>query len=354
VKVLMPDMPKLPNVMAFLSRIEDSGLYSNFGPIEREYRERISEIIKLDVDRIATATNATIAIQGCCQVMNLHKWQVPNWTFPATALAAGMASTSLELIEIDNSNWRMQIRDTGEAKGRVTVEPFGDAIQLSSYTGLQNLVIDAAASLGNLQDLSSLEPSQAIVFSLHATKILGCGEGSLIVFGDKDLCREFKVWSNFGFDGTRESVIPSSTNAKLSEISAAYALANLIEFPSKKPIYLEYRRIVNEISTNLGILPQFLNSNIVSPYWLVQFSNKELRDFAESELQLSGIETRRWWPKLLSEMKAFQVDNVYAESTPHAKYISETTLGLPFHLRMKVSDFYDVGQKLAQAIGFYT
>ena len=81
-------------------------------------------------------------------------------------------------------------------------------------------IIDGAASLGSIETLKNLPETSNLVFSLHATKYLGSGEGGLVVTGTKEIADELRSWSNFGFQGSRQSMT-QGTNAKMSEIQAA-------------------------------------------------------------------------------------------------------------------------------------
>ena len=211
-------------------------------------------------------------------------------------------------------------------------------------------IIDAAASLGNFDDLSNIEKNMAVIISLHATKILGCGEGGLVIFGDAELAKEFRSWTNFGFSGERDSLIFGATNGKLSEISCAHALASLQEFSQKEDIYVDLRKKVNLISRELRILPEVMDDNRVSPYWIVQFESLERRNMVERILNESGVETRRWWPKPLSKMPAFSGEQVESTAEVNSSFLANTTLGLPFHLKLSDLDIHEIASRLEIAL----
>ena len=56
--------------------------------------------------------------------------------------------------------------------------------------------------------------------SLHATKVLGAGEGGFVLCDNRDLVVDIRRRMNFGFRGSREAMVPAF-NAKLSEYHAA-------------------------------------------------------------------------------------------------------------------------------------
>ena len=96
------------------------------------------------------------------------------------------------------------------------------------------VVIDATASFGttkNQQHFGKGFPGP-IVYSFHATKSFGIGEGGLIYSENTDLILKIRQAENFGFSTDRESTL-QGINGKLSEYAAAIALATLDTFEKK-------------------------------------------------------------------------------------------------------------------------
>jgi dTDP-4-amino-4,6-dideoxygalactose transaminase len=71
------------------------------------------------------------------------------------------------------------------------------------------------------------------VYSFHATKGFGIGEGGLIYSSDHEMINRIRQASNFGFNENRESK-QMGLNGKLSEYAAAIGLATLDVFQEKK------------------------------------------------------------------------------------------------------------------------
>jgi len=348
-KVLSVDMPQLKTVIPILEKVHVSGTFSNYGPVEQLYRDQIGKRLNVDAQNIVTCANATIGIQGVCSILNLDEWGVQNWTFPATGLAVQNSRSAIAFVDVSLETWTIDSQRVMSSKGGlISTIPFGAHLSDLPSVSEGFHLIDAAASLGNFDDLSNLKKNMAVVISLHATKILGCGEGGLVIFGDAELAKEFRSWTNFGFSGDRDSRIYGATNAKLSEIACAYALANLNEFPEKKNKYIALRNKVNSVSRELGILPDVMDDERVSPYWIVQFGSKDQRNEIEKQLSNAGIDTRRWWPKPLSQMPAFRDEKTADMDESNSSYLASTTLGLPFHLKLNDRDIDEIGSKLAE------
>ena len=66
-------------------------------------------------------------------------------------------------------------------------------------------------------------------FSMHASKLLNGFEGGYITTNNADLAKQLVLLRTYGFEGQDNIVIPGGINAKLNEIHAAMALANLDE-----------------------------------------------------------------------------------------------------------------------------
>jgi dTDP-4-amino-4,6-dideoxygalactose transaminase len=206
--------------------------------------------------------------------------------------------------------------------------PFGAPIIFENWQGFNSLVIDAAASLGAIPpDFNKMPQNTMVIFSLHATKIFGAGEGALVVCKNLDLAEKLRAWSNFGF---RNSRIADSggTNAKMSEFTAAIALASIRDRESEIDSWnskLEYARQLdypNEFRTIVENYPG------IRPYWIIQLENLHQKQKMIEHLALNMVETRSWWSTTLSTMPAFtQLKKII--NTINSKYFSETHLGLP-------------------------
>ena len=66
-------------------------------------------------------------------------------------------------------------------------------------------------------------------FSLHASKLLNGFEGGYVTTNNAELAHQLALLRTYGFEGQDNCVIPGGLNAKLNEIHAAMALANLDE-----------------------------------------------------------------------------------------------------------------------------
>jgi dTDP-4-amino-4,6-dideoxygalactose transaminase len=97
------------------------------------------------------------------------------------------------------------------------------------------VVIDAAPGLGATDPDGSFFAAGfpgCVVFSLHATKPFGIGEGGLVYSGSDDKVAAIRRLTNFGFTSPGISAAPG-INAKMPEVAAAVGLAVLEGYTEK-------------------------------------------------------------------------------------------------------------------------
>jgi dTDP-4-amino-4,6-dideoxygalactose transaminase len=134
------------------------------------------------------------------------------------------------------------------------------------------------------------------VISLHATKSLGCGEGGVIIANTTEEGEKFRRLINFGFDENKNSDFVG-TNAKMSEYSAAVALASLDGWKkNKKEILIKQSYYLNKINSfsNIQVLAGFTNKWVWGALPIILNNSNELSKLIEAA-KLQGIEMRNWW-----------------------------------------------------------
>lgn len=308
-----------------LAAVDRSGLYSNFGPQEQELRERLAVRFGIDASRLATVANATLGLAGAVAMLGGSRWAVPVFTFAATPAAVLAAGAEVVFADVGND---LVLNESGlPADGWMPVAPFGAPPDIDRWSGAGRVVHDAAASLGNDLDLSGLPAGQAVVFSLHATKVLGSGEGGVVVFGDEADAARFRAWTNFGFSGSREAQV-AGVNAKMSEIQACYVHAALDGWEQERAEWIEARERVKQMAVTVGVnLLRFGNG--VNPYAIARFTDADTALGVESALARHGVGTRRWWSMGCHRMAAYA--RLSAEAFPVTDDIAAKTLGLPIY-----------------------
>lgn len=329
IPVMQPRFPDLANVLSRFRAISDSGVFSNFGPQVKALEARYADFLGTVPEKVVLVANATVGITASIQALGGDKWVVPSWTFSATVAGTLAARVDVTLADITpESQWVKEPSGADTTEGVVKVAPFGSGFSTDVFSKHGRVVVDAAASIAApLPPLRLLPASNCVVFSLHATKVLGIGEGGIVVCGSSQLADEIRSRTNFGFDSSRESQV-IGTNSKMSEFAAAIGHAVLDNWPGEKDEWLEARATVKSLSTPLEHLAFKPSTEVINPYWIVLFNSAQEREKVENALADQKIQSRRWWANGAHRMPAYQ--NLASNGLFSTDSISERYLGLPF------------------------
>jgi dTDP-4-amino-4,6-dideoxygalactose transaminase len=328
---MVPKLPRFEDFRDLLLEIDHSRVYSNFGPMSQRLKEEYGKYLGVSPELIVPLANATLAIQGSIEILDAAEWIIPDYTFAATAHAAVSSRKRIFIADVNIDSFQLELPSNlnyGEF-GIVPVMPFGAPIKFENWNQFSSIVFDAAASLGAPPpDFCNMPLNSIVIYSLHATKVLGCGEGSLAVCSSVQIAEKLQSWSNFGFSGSRVSAI-TGTNAKMSEFSCAVALSALRGLESER---LEWGLAASHVGNSQ--IPSRFNTIVQEylgfrPYWIVTTKNLSERKRLEELMTTHGVQCRQWWGTPLSEMPAF-INLRKLSDTPNSKVLSETHLGLPF------------------------
>lgn len=345
IRVMQPRLPNLTRAAGRLRAVHERMLYSNFGPEVIELEHRFAERLGVEREQVVSASNATLGLTGAVVVSAASDWVVPSFTFPASVSAALVGGGRVVLHDIHPDSWWLDADEVGRGEGIIAVAPFGAAVDLTRYQGREEVVIDAAASLGTEPNLRDLPSTWAVVFSLHATKVLGAGEGAIAVFGDVERARRFRTWSNFGFHGTRESQFVG-LNAKMSEFQAAYAHAALDDWEQERAEWEASRDLVVRAGDAVGLVTFAASRSGITPYWIVVLPDAAATNRLAVELDGHGIGHRRWWSRGCHRMPGFE--HVDRRPLPVTEDVADRYLGLPMYRRMSEADVERIALALAK------
>ena len=332
--VARPWAPSAEALLPYLHRIDAARWYSNFGPLLTEFEERLAGRFAAPT-HIATCANATQAITLTLKALDVQPGLclMPAWTFVATAHAAMAAGLTPYFLDVDPETQVPRPADVRAAIARggvsavIVVAPYGAPLEhrpweaLSDATGVP-VLIDAAAAFDTLT-----RASLPTLVSLHATKLLGIGEGGYLACEDADLVARVRQQTTFGFQGSRESLVPA-TNAKLSEYAAAVGLAALEGWPALR---LRYALAAQKLMLALSLVPEVRFQPGWGTHWVSTTCIVQVEGGAaslEASLAGLGVDTRRWWGGGCQTSPAFAA--CPSDPLPHSEKLAAETLGLPF------------------------
>jgi dTDP-4-amino-4,6-dideoxygalactose transaminase len=168
------------------------------------------------------------------------------------------------------------------------------------------LLLDSAAGVGaERRDQVIAEEDMAEVFSMHATKPLGVGEGGLVLTRDDRVMASVRRLANFGLDEER---IPAEVgiNAKLSEVHAATALAALDRLPAVVEARRARARALLEGLSAYGARPQARAALGTFQFVPVLMPTLAERDAIVAALSRGGVEARTYFYPPMHEAPAYR------------------------------------------------
>jgi dTDP-4-amino-4,6-dideoxygalactose transaminase len=359
-----------------LESIEDSGIFTNYGPVNNRFEATLTKSIFGGVGHCVTVGNATLGLMlaireavsariGTGASKATHYALMPSFTFAAAGHAAIWAGLTPLLCDIDSENWascpkaedRLFEQYAGEIACVVPYAPFGNCIDLDRYERLARehaigVVVDAAGSLGSLDQLGrgfGAGFPYAIVYSMHATKTFAVGEGGVIYSGDADRVQRLRAMGNFGFGQSRTATMPGM-NSKLSEVGALLALSKLHGFDE---VVAHRARLARAYRASL---PSFTFQRVIGCRIAYQFMPVLLpvdwsayRAALLARLAAGGIGAAHYFSPHLAEHPYF-ADICRKGELTVTQQISSRILSLPMADEMNLAEVDEVSGTLLEAM----
>lgn len=366
IPVLRPQLPDADRLLPYLRRIDDTRVYSNWGPLALELEERLARHFALPPGAVVSAGSGTSALVGAILASAGRAGEerrlaiVPAFTFVATAAAAECCGYDVVLADVDSETWMLDAdqvasrSDLNRVGVVVPVAPFGRPVPQQPWlrfrdaTGIP-VAIDGAASfeLATAAADGALGPLP-MALSFHATKSFATGEGGGVAATDVDLVERAGQSLNLGMSGSRDSATPS-VNGKLSEYHAAVGLAELDGWEWKREAMESVIGLYRETFDRLGVGDRLvLAPDIASVYVLFQAdSEHEAREVAAS-LTRAEVSYRFWYGAGL------QAQTVYAsrphEPLPATETLAVRLLGLPFAVDLTAAEVERIAGAVLQGL----
>jgi dTDP-4-amino-4,6-dideoxygalactose transaminase len=191
IPVLVPHLPSADQILPYLRRIDTNRTYSNCGPLSREFAKALAARFatrggEAGVTLICNGTSAIeLALRSRARP-GLRYCLMPSYTFIASVHAVTNAGLDPFLVDVDERSLALTpsiamqvIRRMPELPAAVLViSACGAPPDLPAWEALEHetgipVVFDAAAAATSIKT-SGYQPQ---CVSLHATKVLGIGEG---------------------------------------------------------------------------------------------------------------------------------------------------------------------------------
>ena len=358
--VSRPKLPSTDEILPYLRSIDEARWYSNLGPLATRLEEQLSHHFGLFDNGVVATANATAGLTAALLARRVAPGSIclmPSWTFVASPHAARCAGMKPWFHDVDRQTWALNpdevqatIKRMPALPGAVmVVSPFGTPLDMEAWQAFERrtgvpVVVDAAAGF----DTARAFPIPTVV-SLHATKILGAGEGGFILTSDGQLRDRVVGCCNFGFRGSRSALAPA-LNAKMSEYHAAVALAGLACWPA---IRSQHARITEWYSEAIAPLEGVCLQPSYGTGWVSGTANVLLPPGVMARVSRhlleAGIDTRSWWGNGCHVQPAFE--DCARSPLPVTEDLGTRVLGLPHFPDMKSTDVARVVKALSEALG---
>ena len=292
-----------------------SGVFSNSGELQKHASNLLAKNVNDNLSGYLASSN-TAALVACLVAIGVRGKHVviSNFTFAATFHAVVMAGGIPVLCDVNNKDFeldrdlvqslldmeRLDIAAVVPTRVFGYVRDLSDLIEMCEKVDVP-VVVDSAATFPfdkrtwNFPNLATYE-----VFSLHATKVFGIGEGGLVV-GSQKAIEEVRMRANFGIDATSSKSFTDGMNAKADEFTAARALARFDfykrDIEKRRDFCTIYRNLIDQFDS-LSSLEQ--DNNTVFSYFPLVFETEKLLESFQTAISEFVITRRYYFPTINS------------------------------------------------------
>jgi dTDP-4-amino-4,6-dideoxygalactose transaminase len=275
-KILLnkPVAPCLETLGGYLEQVNQSGWYTNFGPLHQKLTHRLEEY--LGVDNLLLVSNGTLALHVAYRALDVKRSICTPFSYVATAGSLAWEKIPTSFVDIDPNSLNLcpilvgkMLEEAPDIDSIVATHVYGNPCRVELFDNISvkhsvKVIYDGAHAFGvKYCGKSLLSYGDAATLSFHATKVFHTVEGGAVIFKDKSRYERAKQLINFGLDS---SGIPKEAgiNAKLNEYQAAVGLTLLDSIDD----ILEHRSSLFDTYTNI------LESYVALPSWNTNTSFK--------------------------------------------------------------------------------
>jgi len=351
IPVLLPALPSADQLLPYLRRIDANRTYTNYGPLTREFTDRLAARFspRSGQPGVTLTSSGTTAIELALRIRarpGLRHCVMPSYTFIASAHAVANAGLVPFLVDVDEHSLALTPAIVIEAMRHMpappaavlVISPFGAPPDLAIWEAFERqtgvpVVFDAAAAAASISEVGH----QPQCVSLHATKVLGIGEGGAILCSDPDLVGRATAMTGFGFMGTERVSVVRGGNYRISEYAAAIGLAVLADLDRTIERLERLTSFYADRLQNLDLrLQEGVGTEWVTMTLNVVLPSRHSADAVKAKLDANRIGWRHWWGLGCHTHPAFA--DLPAGDLSITNELAPRVIGLPFHERVTADD----------------
>lgn len=348
---IKPVFPKSSLIKEDIDAIYQSGIYANGGYFAKEFKEGIE-------DYVGHKTRASIVSSGTAGLMmavnklfdsSKGKVIIQSFTFAAGAHAILWSGFEPVFADISRKDWQIDIESVAryikekadDIAGIIVCNAFGTPCEdIEAWESLSKehkipLIIDSAAGFGsryvNGDKMGSKGDCE--IFSFHATKPFGIGEGGAVVSRNHNLIEELETMKNFSFNNENE-VEGLGINAKLPEVSCAIGVRTLGGFDAR----LSKRRKIQKIFKDcFNQTVEFQAYSELSTLSFVPILVNQDKEKVMEKLTKNNIEVRSYYNPPLHQHSFFKKYESIS-NLKNTEEICDKIISLPLHEDFQEAD----------------
>lgn len=351
--VTQPYLPPLEEFTPYLKQIWENKILTNNGPFHLQLEHALCQY--LGVKNLSLFTNGTLALVTALQALRITGEVITTpYSFVATAHSLLWNRIQPIFVDIDPTTCNL---DPGRIEEAITphttailpVHCYGnpcdiERIQTIADTYDMKVIYDAAHAFGvQYRGESLLKHGDLAVLSFHATKVFNTFEGGAIVCPDTKTKQRIDYLKNFGF-ADEVTVTAPGINGKMTEVCAAFGLLQLKYIDEaialRKEIECRYREALAS-ARGIQFFPPDPKSTSNGSYIpiLVTETSSISRDALHQKLKCAGINSRRYFYPLISNMSMYRgLPSAAKANLPIANRIAEQVLCLPIYPSLSRED----------------
>lgn len=344
--VTKPYLPPLDEFVRLLEQVWESRILTNNGPFHQQLEARLQDVF--DSPNVSLTNNGMLALTTAINAAQLEGEVITTpYSFVATTHALALEGLTPVFVDICPSDLnidpdQIEAAISDRTSAIVAVHVYGnpcavDQIEdIAARHGL-TVIYDAAHAFGvRYQGRSLLSHGDFAALSFHATKAFNTFEGGAVVSRATEGKRAVDAVRNFGIaDEVNIPVV--GTNAKMSEINAAFGMVQLEHFEAVRhrrgQIDTLYRERLGAIEgIDLVPIPEGVEPNFSYFPIMVRDSFPLSRDALYEALKAEGIYSRRYFYPLLSSLPMYaDLPSAAAGRLPQAERAAAQVLCLPIY-----------------------
>lgn len=343
---LKPDLKKLHG---YLEKVNESGWFTNFGPLHDELTAKLEDY--LGVKNLLLVSNGTVALQLAGRALGIDNIVTTPFSFVATTSAFKWQKDTLSFADIDRQSYNLCPSAVGRALAQdqtldaiVATHVYGNPCDVEGFEALGKekhvkVIYDAAHTFGvKVGGQSVLNYGDASALSFHATKVFHTVEGGAVVFKDKQHFDKAKHMINFGIEPGK-GIVETGINGKLNEYQAAVGLVNLermdVVLQHRAELFSQYIAGLKDV-VELPVWHSKANYN--GAYMPIKLKNSQQATKLINKLAESNIQSRAYFSPAL--------DSVFTDcknhGSPNSDIVTDGILCLPLHVDLTKKDIKKV------------